>query len=135
MLPSPEPLRAGRSFSTRILNLFPPTTLIRKGRKVQKAMGIDARKEAKRIAENYKKALKYLDKCKNFTYDDLVKTNQIAGSPMSEPDLQRMWEQSQYILPIGGEPGGAESLRKMMRNTLIESISAFETIVQELGKK
>jgi len=98
-------------------------------------MGIDAKKEAKRISESYKKALKYLDKCQNFTYDDLVKTNQIAGSPMSESDLKRMWEQSQYILPIGSEPGGVESLRKMMRNTLIESISAFETIVQELGKK
>ena len=98
-------------------------------------MGTDVRKEVKQRIENYKKALKYLDSCKTFTYDNLVKANQIAGSPIPEPDLQRMWEQSKYILPTGGEPGGTESLRQTMRNTLIESISAFENLANELGKK
>ena len=56
-------------------------------------MGTNAKKEVKQWAQNYKKALKYLDSCRTFTYDNLVKANQIAGSPIPESDLRQMWEQ------------------------------------------
>jgi len=97
-------------------------------------MGTDVRKEFKQRAEDYKKALKYLDSCSTFTYDNLVKVNQIAGSPVPEVDLQRMWEQSRYILTTD-QASGVEFLRQTMRSTLIEGISAFEDTARELGKK
>ena len=98
-------------------------------------MGTDIRKEVKQRVKNYKKALKYLDSCTTFTYDNLVKVNRIAGSPITESDLQRMWQQSNYILSTGGHPGGTESLRQTMRSTLIEGISTFESLANQLDKK
>lgn len=97
-------------------------------------MGTDVRKKVEQRVENYRKALKYLDSCSTFTYDNLVKANQIAGSPIPESDLQRMWKQSPLVLPTGGKPGEVEFIHQKMRSTLIEGISVFERLARELGK-
>jgi hypothetical protein len=85
-------------------------------------------KEARERAKKYKKALKYLDGCKKFTYEDLIETNRLAGNAMTEEELRRMWDMSEQTI------AGAEGYRQILRNTLIEGINAFERIADELGK-
>lgn len=99
-------------------------------------MGSEAGRKARQTAENYRRALKYLDECGELTYEKLVEANRIAGVDMSESQLRAMWEQADHILPTpraGGRPGGKEFLRFQMRNTLIESIATFEALADKLG--
>lgn len=82
--------------------------------------------------ESCKRALKYLDECGELTYEKLAEANRIAGV-MSEAELRTMWEQADYILPTGGEPGGKEFLRFQMRDALIMGIAALEEVSDKLG--
>ena len=80
-------------------------------------------------AKNYKRALKYLDSCKHFTYKDLLETNKIAGNIMSESKLKQMWGMSKKTME------GSEGHRQILRNTLIEGITTFESVADKIGKK
>ena len=82
--------------------------------------------------ENYRSALKYLDSCGDLTYEKLREAWRISGVDMPESQLRQQWSQADFILPTGGRPGGKESLRFMMRNTLIESIATFESLADRL---
>lgn len=96
-------------------------------------IGSEVGKKARQIVENYKLALKYLDECGELTYEKLVEANRIAGVVMPESQLRAMWDQADYILPTGGQPGGKEFLRFQMRSTLIEGIATFEALADKLG--
>ena len=96
-------------------------------------MGNEVSKKTRQIVENYTRALKYLDECGELTYEKLVEANRIAVVDMSEAQLRTMWEQADYILPTGGQPGGKENLRFQLRNTLIKGIAAFGELSDKLG--
>ena len=96
-------------------------------------MSIEAGREARQRAENYRRALKYLDSVRGFTYENFAEMNRIAGNLYSESDMRRMLAESQYALPTGGEPGGAEFLKMSLRNSLIEGISVFESVADKFG--
>jgi hypothetical protein len=91
-------------------------------------------RKVRQQVENYRSALKYLDGCGDLTYEKLREAWHIAGVNMPESQLRQQWSQADYILPTGGQPGGKESLRFMMRNTLIESIATFEALADRLAE-
>ena len=84
------------------------------------------RQMAKQRAENYRKALKYLNSLKVFTYQDFVKLIQMAEIEMAESEIQQTWEMSKMTLP------GAEGLRQIYRETLTVGIDTFQKIADEL---
>jgi hypothetical protein len=96
-------------------------------------MSSEAVRNVRQQVENYRRALKYLDGCGDLTYEKLREAWQIAGVDMPESQLRQQWSQADYILPTGGRPGGKESLRFMMRNTLIEAIATFESLADKLA--
>ena len=97
-------------------------------------MASETAQEARQRVDNYKRALKYLDECGDLTYLKLREANRIAGVDMSDLELRSMWAQADFIMHKGGQPGGKESLRFVMRKTLIEGIAIFEALADELGE-
>ncbi len=93
-------------------------------------MGVGS--DARNRAENYRKAVRYLDTCGELTLDKLRKATQIAGVEM-ESDLRRMWSQADAVLPRMGEPGGKEFVRFTVRKTLLEGIQTFDALAKQLG--
>jgi hypothetical protein len=94
----------------------------------------EAVRNVRQQAENYRRALKYLDGCGDLTYEKLREVWRISGVNMSESQLRQQWSQAHYILPTGGQPGGKEYLRLMMRKTLTEAIATFETLADKLAR-
>jgi hypothetical protein len=82
--------------------------------------------------KNYKDALKYLEECGVLTLDKFLRINQMSGIDAPESKLLSIWEQADYMLPVGGKPGGTEALRQIMREQLIEGIATFEALADEL---
>jgi hypothetical protein len=96
-------------------------------------MASDVGKEARQRADNYRKAVKYLDGCSGFTLENFREMNRLSGGNFSEFEMQRMYEESKAILPMGGRPGGVLALKGVQRKTLIEAIAAFDGIADQLG--
>jgi hypothetical protein len=76
---------------------------------------------------DYKRALAYLDTCGLFNEQKLRETNRLSGNVMSESDIQMMLGQAQMIMPKATEPGGMESIKATIRDSL-------ETFVQLTDK-
>lgn len=96
-------------------------------------MASDVGREARETADNYRKAVKYLDGCPGFTLDNFREMNRLTGGNFNEFEMQSMYEQSHAILPTGGRQGGVLSLKAMQRATLIEAIAAFDQVADQLG--
>jgi hypothetical protein len=96
-------------------------------------MASQVAREARQRVKNYKQALKYLDSCGEFTFEKYCKTNQIATLDMSDSKLRALWDQADFILPMDGMPGGKEAVRFLMRDSLIEGITTFESLSDKLG--
>lgn len=93
-------------------------------------------KEARKRIKNYKRALKFLDNCREFTYDKFIEVQHILGvaNPESDPQTMRTWESRVHILPGPGHSGGADAVRMVIKDTCIQGIAAFEEICQKLDK-
>jgi hypothetical protein len=96
-------------------------------------MAGEAARQTRQRLDGYKRALKYLDECGDLTLDKMREANRIARVDMPEFQLRALWEQADCVLPTDGHPGGHESMRFHMRNTLIEAIAAFEALADKLG--
>ena len=88
---------------------------------------------ARTTATKYKQALKYLDEAKHLNAEILQEANRIAGSPLSSSEMKSMIDQSAFMLPTGGGPGGLEALRDSLRSTLVQGIRTFDALADELG--
>jgi hypothetical protein len=96
-------------------------------------MSSNVGKEARQRAENYKKALKYLDTCGTLDYGKFSEINKIAGYPFTEEQIRQQIAQSDFMLPIGGKPGGMEALKQIIRETLVQGESTFGSLADKLG--
>lgn len=95
----------------------------------------ESAREARQRAKNYKQALKYLDECGAFTIEEFREVHRIGGIDIPESKLRSIWKEADYMLPIGGQPGGTETLRRIMRDELIRSIAIFEELAEELAEE
>jgi len=86
----------------------------------------EVRRMARQRAENYRKALSYLNGLARLTYTDFVKVIRIAGIEMAESEIQQTWRMSEMTIP------GAEGLRQIYRETLEQGIAVFEKVAREL---
>lgn len=84
-------------------------------------MGSNVVKEAKKRADNYRKAVSFLEGLKNFTYNDLIKSMKMAGTEMTESDNLQVW-----IKATAKSKAGAEPLRQILIISLQTSIKNFE---------
>lgn len=72
---------------------------------------------------DYKNALAYLDRCGSFNEQKLREVNRIAGSMLSESDIQMMLGQAQMIMPSANEPGGMDYIKSSIREQLVTFIN------------
>ena len=84
-------------------------------------------KEAQKKIENYKKALKFLQGLKSFTYEDYVKAIRMAGVDMAESEMRQQWDMAKMTIY------GTESLRQTQIEVLREGIQVFEEVVKKLS--
>ena len=92
----------------------------------------------------YHLALKYLDECDEFTFQDVVRASDIAGLETSESELREIWQRASMVLPEsvtsafldesvpadGGHPGGVEFVRWQLRGTLEKGIEVFNQEIE-----
>jgi hypothetical protein len=90
-------------------------------------MGSEAAKEARRRAENYKKALRFIEGLRSFTYEDLVKSMKIAGTEMTESETRQLWNSTEMMI------GGPESLKQIQIESLRKGVEVFEEVADKLG--
>ena len=90
-------------------------------------MGSKAAKEAKRRAENYRKALRFLEGLQSFNYGDYVESIRTAGIEMTELELRQRWDMAGMTIP------GTDSLRQTQIEVLREGIRVFEEVAKKLG--
>jgi hypothetical protein len=96
-------------------------------------MNVDSSNTARATSILYKQALKFLDESTQLNAEVLQEANRIAGCPFSPLDMQRNIEQSAFMMPAGGQPGGLEALRDRMRSTLAEGIKTYDALADKLS--
>ena len=79
-------------------------------------------------ANNYRRAVDYLNRCSNFNESNLREANRIAGSPLLEEDVQRFLLTAPDILSDSSGPGGMEYVKRELRKTFGEGITVFESL-------
>ena len=67
-------------------------------------------------------AIDFLTNCGEMRLEKLLTANEMSGFNMPRAQLEQLWEQSRFVLPIGGKPGGAEFMRKKFQDTLAKAI-------------
>jgi len=90
-------------------------------------MSSNVAKEARQRAENYRKALRFLEGLQSFTYEDYVKSIKIAGIEMAESETRQQWNMTQMMI------GGAESLKQVQIESLRKGIEVFDEVARKLG--
>jgi lipoate synthase len=90
-------------------------------------MSSSVAKEARQRAENYKKALEFLERLQSFTYDDYVKSIKMAGIDMTESEMRQQWNTAEMTIP------GPKILRQTQIEVLREGIRVFEEVANKLG--
>lgn len=93
----------------------------------------EAGHKAIKTVENYRRALKFLEECGDFTYEKLKEAHEIAGIDVPDYQLRSEWSDALAVLPLGGRPGGREMLRSLMKKELKEGISTFKALARKLG--
>lgn len=83
--------------------------------------------EARQRAENYAKALRFLEGLKDFTYADYVKSIRIAGIDMTESEMQQQWKMSEMTIP------GTEFLRQTQMDVFREGVRIFSEVAEKFG--
>ncbi len=86
-------------------------------------------KDTKRKIENFKKAVKYLDECGDFDFDDFKEAYRIAGTNAQESELREMWSEARLVLPGPGHPGGVGSLRQVTRDSFTAAAAEAQKLV------
>jgi len=89
-------------------------------------------KDTKRQIEDFKKAVKHIDECGDFDFDDFKETNRIAGTNAQESELLEMWSEARLVLPGPGHPGGVESLRQVTRDSFIAAAAEAQKLVDKM---
>ena len=90
-------------------------------------MSNNVAKEARQRAENYGKALRFLEGLQSLTYEDYTKSIRMAGIEMTESEVRQQWNMAKMTIP------GTESLRQTQIEVLREGIQVFEEVAKELG--
>lgn len=83
--------------------------------------------EAKQRAENYRKALDFLQGLQSFTYEDYTKSLRMAGIEMTETEMRQQWNMAKMTIP------GTESLRQTQVEVLREGAQVSEEAAEKLG--
>lgn len=91
-------------------------------------------KDTKKKIKNFKKAVRYLDRCGEFEFDNFIEAHRIAGTNAQESELRQMWGQAKLVLPGPGHPGGTESLRHVTRDSFTSAIDEAEKLVNMMRK-
>lgn len=87
----------------------------------------EIKRMARERADNYKKALEYLNGLSKLTYDDFQKMIRMAGIEMSDSEMRQTWDMSKMTLT------GTEGLRQTYREVLEQGIEVFGKIDRELS--
>ena len=74
-----------------------------------------------------RKAIKYIDGCGEFTFEKMVKANDIAEGDMTRSQLHDMWDQAV------GHPEGPEHVRREIRAAYKGSIDDLTGIAEQMG--
>jgi len=90
-------------------------------------MGSNVVKEAKKRADNYRKAVSFLEGLKSFTYNDLIKSMKMAGTEMAESEIRQLWQSTEMMI------GGPESLKQVQIESLRKGIEVFDEVARKLG--
>jgi lipoate synthase len=98
-----------------------------RGEKKEEIMGSNIAMEARQRADNYRRALQFLEGLQNFTYADYTKSIKMAGIEMTESEMRQQWNMSEMTIP------GTESLRQTQIEVLKEGVRVFGDIAQKLG--
>lgn len=88
----------------------------------------------KQTIENYEKAVKYLDGCSEWTFDNLIEAHRIAGTDAQESDLREMWSEAKLVLSGPDNLGGVQSLQKITRDSFTAAIVEFQNLVETMQK-
>jgi len=82
-------------------------------------------KKSKNRLERYREALTYLDRCVTFNEASFREFNRIAGNIFSDEDI------THHIWSAGRMFGGMESIRELLRSTIVEGITTFENLQRQ----
>ncbi len=92
--------------------------------------------KAKNTVENYKRALKFLDECGEWTFEKLKEAHEIARIDVPDYQLRSEWSDAlAVVFPSKGRPGGTELLRYLMKKELKEAIPILNAFARKLGVK
>ena len=91
-------------------------------------------RDTKQKTENFKNAVRYLDQCGEFEFDDFKEAHRIAGTNAQESELRQMWAEARLVLPGPGHPGGVESLRHVTRDSFMSAITEAQKLVEMMEK-
>jgi len=94
----------------------------------------DIIKDTKQKMENFKKAIKYLDGCDEFDYDDFKEAHRMAETNAQESELREMWAEAKLVLPGPGHSGGVESLREVTRDSFVTAVDEAQKLVDMMEK-
>ena len=94
----------------------------------------DVIKDTKRKIKDFEKAVKYLDECDEFDFDNFKEAHRIAGTDTQESELREMWAEAKLVLPGPGHPGGVESLRQVTRDSFMTAAAEAQKLVQMMEK-
>jgi hypothetical protein len=100
------------------------------------AMGLFGKKQSRdgraakpsQLAQWYREGLSYLDRCGTLDEAKLKELNTIIGDMFSESQIQNFIAQSAFMLPTGGDHGGMDSVKNLIRETLKQGISTFGSL-------
>ncbi len=83
---------------------------------------------ARELADNYKRALAYLNSISELTYENFRHAIHLAGNPVPEGEIRQQWEMAKMTLQ------GTESLRQTYREVWEKGIEVFGQIARELPR-
>ena len=90
-------------------------------------MSSNVAQEARRRADNYRKALQFLQGLRSFTYNDYTSSIKMAGIDMPESEMRSQWDMTKMMI------GGPESLKQVQIESLRKGIEVFDEVARKLG--
>lgn len=81
----------------------------------------DVSQMARGTAKRYAEAINYLDTCGKLTREKFIKVHQIAGSDLTQSQLEQMWDAMEISIALKGDG----ELREMLRNTFQKGAAVF----------
>lgn len=82
----------------------------------------------RQLAKWYREGLTYLDRCGPLDEAKFSELNRITGGMFSESQIRNFIAQSAMMLPSERDHGGMDAVKNLIRETLKEGVTMFESL-------